>query len=166
MRRGVVPRSPRHCQQRSGACSERAPNAKLLAAARLFRDWCRGDPKQPHATGRVLHPGTHAMVARGDDGHASHACRLSVPPGTQSMQEQGDRPHRKWTLVAAILGLSVTTLDQTVVFIAVPEIERELQIGLAGQQWVVNAYLLGLAAFILLGGSLADIFGRRRVFLL
>ena len=82
------------------------------------------------------------------------------------MQEQGDRPHRKWTLVAAILGLSVTTLDQTVVFIAVPEIERELQIGLAGQQWVVNAYLLVLAAFILLGGSLADIFGRRRVFLL
>lgn len=82
------------------------------------------------------------------------------------MQEQGDRPDRKWTLVAAILGLSVTTLDQTVVFIAVPEIERDLQIGLAGQQWVVNAYLLVLAAFILPGGSLADIFGRRRMFLL
>lgn len=84
----------------------------------------------------------------------------------QSLQTPRNQHDRKWTLVASILGLSVTTLDETVVFIAIPTIERHLQIGLAGQQWVVNAYMLALAAFILFAGSLADTFGRRRMFLL
>lgn len=69
------------------------------------------------------------------------------------------------TLLAAILGLSVTILDQTVVFVALPAMERDLMLGFNGQQWVVNGYLLTLAAFLLLGGSLGDLFGRRRLFL-
>ncbi len=69
------------------------------------------------------------------------------------------------TLLAAILGLSVTILDQTVVFVALPAMERDLSLGLNGQQWVVNGYLLTLSAFLLLGGSLGDLFGRRRLFL-
>ncbi len=69
------------------------------------------------------------------------------------------------TLLAAILGLSVTILDQTVVFVALPTMERDLSLGLNGQQWVVNGYLLTLSAFLLLGGSLGDLLGRRRLFL-
>lgn len=69
------------------------------------------------------------------------------------------------TLLASILGLSVTILDETVVFVALPAMERDLNLGLNGQQWVVNGYLLTLSAFLLLGGALADAFGRRRVFL-
>jgi EmrB/QacA subfamily drug resistance transporter len=75
------------------------------------------------------------------------------------------RARERATLLAAILGLSVTILDETVVFVALPAMERDLSLGLDGQQWVVNGYLLTLAAFLLVGGALADLFGRRRLFL-
>jgi EmrB/QacA subfamily drug resistance transporter len=68
------------------------------------------------------------------------------------------------TLVATILGSSIAILDSSVVSVALPSIQRSLGGGLAGQQWVSNAYLLTLGSFILLGGSLGDIFGERRVF--
>jgi EmrB/QacA subfamily drug resistance transporter len=67
-------------------------------------------------------------------------------------------------LLATVLGSSVAFLDATVVNIALPTIGRDLDAGLAGLAWVVNAYTLTLAALILLGGSLGDRFGRRRIF--
>ncbi len=70
------------------------------------------------------------------------------------------------TLVATILGSSIAILDSSVVSVALPSIQRSLGGGLAGQQWVTNAYLLTLGSLILLGGSLGDIFGERRVFAL
>jgi EmrB/QacA subfamily drug resistance transporter len=69
-------------------------------------------------------------------------------------------------LLACILGSSIALLDSTVVNVALPSIQRDLGGGLAGQQWVVNAYLLTLGSLILVGGSLADLFGERRVFAL
>jgi EmrB/QacA subfamily drug resistance transporter len=66
--------------------------------------------------------------------------------------------------VATILGSSIAILDSSVVSVALPSIQRSLGGGLAGQQWVSNAYLLTLGSLILLGGSLGDIFGERRVF--
>src|SRR6476620_10087574 len=71
---------------------------------------------------------------------------------------------KRLTLVATILGSSIAILDGSVVSVALPSIERSLGGGLAGQQWVSNAYLLTLASLILLGGSLGDIYGERRVF--
>src|SRR6478609_7850877 len=71
---------------------------------------------------------------------------------------------KRLTLVATILGSSIAILDGSVVSVALPSIERSLGGGLAGQQWVSNAYLLTLGSLILLGGSLGDIFGERRVF--
>jgi EmrB/QacA subfamily drug resistance transporter len=62
------------------------------------------------------------------------------------------------------MGSFVVGLDATVVNVAVPAIEEDLGGGLAGQQWVLNAYLLALASLILMGGSLGDVFGERRVF--
>jgi MFS family permease len=70
------------------------------------------------------------------------------------------------TLVATILGSSIAILDRSVVSVALPSIQDSLGGGLAGQLWVSNAYLLTLGSLILLGGSLGDIFGERRVFAL
>src|SRR5437588_485223 len=71
---------------------------------------------------------------------------------------------KRLTLVAAILGSGIVFLDSTVVNIALPALRDDLGGGLAGQQWVVEAYLLTLSALLLIGGSLGDIFGQRRVF--
>ena len=73
------------------------------------------------------------------------------------------RPQRL-TLLAAILGSGVATIDGSIVNVALPAIERDLGGGLAGQQWVSNAYLLALGSLILIGGSLGDLYGERRVF--
>ena len=70
------------------------------------------------------------------------------------------------TLIAAILGSSVAMLDATIVNVALPAIEQDLGGGLSAQQWVSNAYLLALGSLILIGGSLGDIYGERRVFAL
>ena len=73
---------------------------------------------------------------------------------------------RTLTLVATILGSGIALLDATIVNVALPAIEEDLGGGLAGQQWVVNAYLLTLGSLILVGGSLGDLYGERRIFAL
>ncbi|WP_280246198.1 MFS transporter [Nocardia abscessus] len=70
----------------------------------------------------------------------------------------------RWILLATILGSSVASLDATVVNIALPRIGESLETDVAGLQWTLNGYTLTLASFILLGGSLGDKLGRRRVF--
>ena len=67
-------------------------------------------------------------------------------------------------LVASILGSGIVFLDSTIVNVALPAIRTSLHGGLAEQQWVVEAYLLTLSSLLLIGGSLGDLFGRRRVF--
>ncbi len=71
---------------------------------------------------------------------------------------------QRLTLVATILGSTVVFLDSTVVNVALPAIADGLDAGLAGQQWVVEAYMLTLVSLLLVGGSLGDQFGRRRMF--
>lgn len=73
---------------------------------------------------------------------------------------------KQGALVAAILGSVVVSVDATVVNVALPAITDDLGGGLSGQQWVANAYLLTLAALILVSGSLSDLFGERRIFTL
>ena len=73
----------------------------------------------------------------------------------------------KWlTLVATIVGSSMAFLDGSVVNIALPAIQQALHADAAATQWIVNAYLLLLGALVLVGGSAADLYGRRRVFVL
>jgi EmrB/QacA subfamily drug resistance transporter len=72
----------------------------------------------------------------------------------------------RWILLATVLGSGMALLDSTVVNVALPALGRDLDADIAGLQWTVNAYTLTLAGFILLGGSLGDRFGRRRVFLI
>ncbi len=69
-----------------------------------------------------------------------------------------------WTLIAACVATFMLLLDITVVNVALPDIQRDLDAGLSSLQWVVDAYALTLAAFLLVTGSLGDRMGRRRVF--
>ena len=69
-----------------------------------------------------------------------------------------------WTLIAVCTAIFMLLLDITVVNVALPDIQRELDASFAQLQWVVDAYALTLATTVLAAGSLADLFGRRRVF--
>src|SRR3989454_7981639 len=71
----------------------------------------------------------------------------------------------RWTLVATILGSSLTFIDATVVNVALPALQADLHATITDVQWVIEAYALFLSALILVGGSLGDQFGRRRMFL-
>ena len=73
-------------------------------------------------------------------------------------------PRGHWVLLATVLGSGMAGLDATVVGIALPAIGRDFDVDVAGLQWVVNAYTLTLAGLLLLGGTLGDRYGRRRVF--
>jgi MFS family permease len=73
---------------------------------------------------------------------------------------------KRLSLMAATLGSFVVLLESTAVGVALPAIRGELGGGLESQQWIVNAYLLTLGSLILIGGSLGDIFGERRMFVL
>ena len=66
-------------------------------------------------------------------------------------------------LTAMIFAVAMTFIDQTIVALAVPELQRDLSLSATGTQWIVNAYLLSLSALFALGGRLADIAGHRRM---
>jgi EmrB/QacA subfamily drug resistance transporter len=70
----------------------------------------------------------------------------------------------RWIIGATVLGSGIAFLDGTVVNVALPAIGADLGTSLTGLQWVVNAYLITLSSLLLLGGSLGDRLGRRRVF--
>src|SRR6478609_6443721 len=78
-------------------------------------------------------------------------------------------PHKKasepWILAATILGSSMAFIDGTVVNVALPALQKNLNATVVDVQWVVEAYALFLAALMLVGGSLGDIYGRKRIYL-
>ena len=80
------------------------------------------------------------------------------------MDTLGVEARKRLTLAATILGSSLAFIDATVVIVALPTIEEDLDLGLTGQQWVFLSYSLSLAALYLVGGAIGDRYGRRRVF--
>jgi len=72
----------------------------------------------------------------------------------------------RWTLVAVGLATFMTYLDNNIVNVAIPDIQRELGLSTAGIEWVVSGFILTFAGLLLAGGRLADAFGRRRLFLI
>jgi len=74
------------------------------------------------------------------------------------------RRQRRWTLAATILGSSMVFIDGTVVNVALPALQSKLNASVADVQWVIEAYTLFLAALVLLGGSLGDRFGRKKIY--
>ena len=85
-------------------------------------------------------------------------CKPSSPP----------RPtkYEKWVLIATILGSSMAFIDGTIVNVALAAIQDALHASINQLQWVVEAYALTLAALLIVGGSLGDIYGRRIIFLI
>src|SRR5207253_9225033 len=88
------------------------------------------------------------------------AAMRSVGPGVPCGAEA-----RPWILTATILGSSMAFIDSTVVNVALPAIQSSFHATVVDVQWVVESYGLLLGALILVGGSLGDLFGRRRIFL-
>jgi EmrB/QacA subfamily drug resistance transporter len=72
----------------------------------------------------------------------------------------------RWVIAASVAGSGIAFLDATVVNVALPHISEDLGGGLTGLQWTLDAYLVTLTSLLLLGGSLGDLYGRRRIFVL
>ncbi|MGI8692584.1 MAG: MFS transporter [Geodermatophilaceae bacterium] len=86
-------------------------------------------------------------------------------PAVQVPAVRLSSPQGRWLLLATVLGSGLAMLDATVVNVALGRIGTEFDAGFAGLQWTLNGYALTLASFILLGGSLGDRLGRRRIFI-
>jgi EmrB/QacA subfamily drug resistance transporter len=83
----------------------------------------------------------------------------------QAQDQTTQRGNKWWTLVAVCLGTFMLLLDITIVNVALPDIQKALNSTFSDLQWIVDAYALTLAAFLLTAGSLADMYGRRRLYL-
>src|SRR3954452_20744171 len=70
----------------------------------------------------------------------------------------------RWVLLATVLGSGIAFLDGSVVNVVLPRVATSLSAGFTTMQWVLDAYLLTLGAFVLVGGALGDLLGRRAVF--
>ena len=85
--------------------------------------------------------------------------------GTPATGAGTGRDSKWWTLAAVCTGVFILLLDITIVNVALPDIQGELDASLSDLQWVIDAYALSLAALLLTAGSLADLYGRRLVFI-
>src|SRR2546426_7794370 len=94
----------------------------------------------------------------------TRARRTDVAPSAVARTVRMGTPTARWVIGATVLGSGIAFLDGTVVNVALPAIERNLHAGVAGLQWTVDSYLITLTSLMLLGGSLGDIYGRRRLF--
>ncbi len=115
-----------------------------------------GVGERPPHHARDGHHGLHKGVQR-DQPHES---------GHQPQHESTQRGNKWWTLVAVCLGTFMLLLDITIVNVALPDIQTALHSSFSDLQWVVDAYALTLAAFLLTAGSLADMYGRRLLYLI
>src|SRR3546814_3398948 len=112
--------------------------------------------RPPHPVPEVSMPLTDSTARAGAREQVQAAAHRGSCP-------QRDKP---WVLVAAILGSSLAFIEGSVVNLALPAIQSDFSTTFSGVQWVLNAYLLVLGAFMLVGGSLGDRYGLRRIFVL
>src|SRR5205809_289877 len=91
-------------------------------------------------------------------------CDEAVVKTRKAATTKCGKAQRRWTLAATILGSSMVFIDGTVVNVALPALQKNLQATVTDVQWVIEAYTLFLAALLLLGGSLGDRFGRKKIY--
>ena len=94
---------------------------------------------------------------------SAHCGSILCPVVSDSAPIRFHSSRGKWVIAAAVLGSGIAFLDGTVVNTALPAIQADLHTSLAGQQWILTGYLLTLGSLLVLGGSLGDLFGRRRL---
>jgi EmrB/QacA subfamily drug resistance transporter len=94
-----------------------------------------------------------------------NAAQQAARPGGEPTGAPAYRGNKWWTLVAVCVGTFMLLLDITIVTVALPDIQRALHSTFSDLQWIVDAYALTLAAFLLTAGSLADMYGRRLLYL-
>src|SRR3954452_24564859 len=163
--------TPRRSTRRSRTCSGSRRPACCGASRRATSCWWRATApcRSPRCDGR------RRPRSRASRSLPRERRRLAQEaPVAGSNRPGGDSPgwghavsserRKRVALAAAIMGSFVAGLDAVVVNVALPSIRADLGGGLAGQQWVANAYLLTLGSLILVAGSLGDLYGERRVF--
>lgn len=97
---------------------------------------------------------------------ANAANTASVGARGVAPAQYAENPRKWWALIATCFGLFMALLDVTVVNVALPTLQRDLKASFADLQWVISAYTLALAVFLVTAGRLGDIFGRKRMFML
>ena len=95
---------------------------------------------------------------------SAHCGSILCPVVSEPATIRFDSSQGRWVIATAVLGSGIAFLDGTVVNTALPAIQADLHTSLAGQQWILTGYLLTLGSLLVLGGSLGDLFGRRRLF--
>src|ERR1700712_2013600 len=116
-----------------------------------------------HAAGQHAAAHTDERLEAAVGQHGAHEADGAGSDGAPGGSDTGRDP-KWWTLVAVCAGVFILLLDITIVNVALPDIQSQLHASLSDLQWVIDAYALSLAALLLTAGSLADLFGRRRVF--
>ena len=91
---------------------------------------------------------------------------LATRPTVDAAAGPLDKRSQSWVLAACVLGSSMAFIDSSVVNVALPKMESDLQTTLASMTWVINAYTLCMSALLLIGGAAADQIGRRRIFMI
>src|SRR5271163_638144 len=147
-----------HCHTRNSFARKNAPTSGNLSpvepskspAISCFQDRLDGriDDRCVESGGRCMKPPCDEAVVRSANDGAPCTART-----------------RRWLLAATILGSSMAFIDGTVVNVALPALQTSLHATVSGVQWVVEAYALMLASLLLVGGSLGDLYGRRRTFI-
>src|SRR5689334_23396833 len=102
------------------------------------------------------------------DNCTTYECHVRGTCTMYMFNVQGDsmeKTRRWWALVAVALGTFMTYLDNNVVNVALPSIQRELGLSISGLEWITSAYILVFAGLLLAGGRLGDVVGHRVVFL-
>src|SRR5580698_3423869 len=113
---------------------------------------------------RSVWSGTRPAAGRPRSGRGCSRSRCQQPiRGAMTASSAIGGRSRNLILAAMIFAVAMTFIDQTIVSIAVPNIQRELGLTSTGVQWMVNGYLISLAALFALGGRLSDIFGHRKM---
>src|SRR2546427_3541430 len=109
---------------------------------------------------RSLTMSDHSLTIRDPRGRSMERTLTMERP-----QDAGADRRKWWVLVAMVFGLFMPMLDNLVVNVALPTIQRKLGAGFSGLQWVIDAYTLTIASFMLTGGALGDLYGRKRFFM-
>src|SRR6059058_2193295 len=109
----------------------------------------------------------HSLIRGRRAGPSSSEGSVLMAQVITAERPAADRTDRRkwWVLVAMVFGLFMPMLDNLVVNVALPTIQHKLGAGVSGLQWIIDAYTLTFASFMLTGGATGDLYGRKRFFM-